>query len=367
MPVEQSKRVTIQYTQSFKQRFSYDSMKVAMYYRNDDIRIEEMPRPAIESDEILVEMRACGICGSDVLEWYRLKTAPRVLGHEMTGIVAEVGHKVKDIAIGDRIFVSHHVPCGRCRFCHQGKHTLCATLHSTNIYPGGFAEYIRIPAINVACGTFQLPDTVSYARGTFIEPLACTLRGLRIARFTKGQSVLILGSGVAGLLHVKLLKAQGASFIATTDISSWRLAKAKSFGADLALNASQDILEQLKAKNDHHPDLVILCTGALSAIAQAAQIVGAGSTLLIFAPSHPEAAVPFPLFDLWNKQVAIVSTYAAAPDDLQQAVDLLADKVVNVDDMITHRLPLKEAQRGFELVSRAENSLKVILENHSKH
>jgi L-iditol 2-dehydrogenase len=343
-------------------------MKVAMYYRNDDVRIEEMPRPIITANEALVQMRACGICGSDVLEWYRLKTAPRVLGHEMTGVVVEVGADVVRLKVGDRIFVSHHVPCGTCRFCRDGKHTLCSTLHSTNFFPGGFAEYICIPAINLSHGAFTLPDTVSFATGTFIEPLGCVLRGLRTANFIEGQSALVLGSGVAGLLHVKLLRALGASYIAATDVSDWRVEKAKAFGADLALNASGRVIKDVVHHFEHcRPDLVVLCTGALPAVAQALQAVGKGSTLLVFAPTNPGVMVPFPLFDIWDKQVTMVSTYAAAPIDIQEAIELLASGGVTVDDMITHRLPLAEAQQGFLLVDQAKESLKVILENDSKH
>jgi len=343
-------------------------MKVAMYYRNDDVRIEEMPQPKINRDELLVKMRACGICGSDVLEWYRMKTAPRVLGHEMTGEVIEVGPDVSGYTVGDRVFVSHHVPCNECHFCQQGKYTLCSTLHSTNFCPGGFAEYVRIPAINVASGTFKLPDNVSYRAGTFIEPLGCVIRGLRTARFTENQSVLVLGSGITGLLHVKLLKALGASLVVATDVSLWRLEKAKTFGADLVLDASKDIIPQMdKHCVGFRPDLVITCTSALPAINQALQAVRKAATLLIFAPTKPGIVVPFPLFDLWDKQITMVSTYAAAPIDIEEAITLLSDGVVNIEDMITHRLPLDKAQQGFSLVSQAKKSLKVILENDSKH
>jgi len=173
-------------------------MKCAMYYNNRDIRLEEIPVPKIGKDELLVKMRACGICGSDVLEWYRVKKAPLVLGHEMTGEIAEAGSNVSEYHLGDRVFVSHHVPCNTCRYCLSGHHTLCDTLRSTNFDPGGFAECIRVPAINVDRGVFLLPVEVSYEQGTFIEPLACVLRGQKIAHLQPGQSVFILGAGISG-------------------------------------------------------------------------------------------------------------------------------------------------------------------------
>ena len=155
-------------------------MLVGMYYNNRDVRIEEMPKPKIGQGEILLKMRASGICGSDLMEWYRIKKAPLVLGHEVTGEIAEVGEGVKDYKPGERVFVAHHVPCNTCRYCLTGNHTACQTLHTTNFYPGGFAEYIRVPQLNVDRGTFLLPKSVSFEEGTFIEPLACVLRGQRM-------------------------------------------------------------------------------------------------------------------------------------------------------------------------------------------
>ena len=175
------------------------TMKVAMYYNNEDVRIEKMPIPTINDDELLVKVQASGICGSDVMEWYRLKTAPRVLGHEIAGNVVEVGKNIKKYRVGDRVFVSHHVPCNNCKFCRNGQHTLCKTLHSTNFYPGGFAEYLKVPKINVERGTFLLPKEMTYDEGTFIEPLACAIRGFRIAEMKPEQTILVLGSGIAGL------------------------------------------------------------------------------------------------------------------------------------------------------------------------
>ena len=334
-----------------------------MYYNNKDVRVEEMPVPEIGPKELLVKAKACGICGSDVMEWYRLKKAPRVLGHEMTGEIVKVGEKVKKYKVGERVFVSHHVPCGECRYCLNDQHTLCDTLHSTNFYPGGFSEYIRVPEINVEKGTFVLPDEISYDEGTFIEPLACVVRGMRIAGFKKNQSVLVIGSGIAGLLHVKLARAMGAEVIIATDINEYRLKKASEMGADLALHASDDIASRIKKINEGYlPDLVVTCTGAPQAVNQAIHVVGKGGTMLFFAPTEPGMDIPFPLFDLWNKGITMVSTYAAAPRDIEEAIELLRSKKVRVEDMITHRLPLERVQEGFNLVADAKEAIKVIIE-----
>lgn len=338
-------------------------MKCALYYNNRDIRLEEIPVPTIGEDELLVKMHACGICGSDVLEWYRAKKAPLVLGHEMTGEIAEVGGNVSQYHRGDRVFVSHHVPCNTCRHCLTGHHTVCDTLRSTNFDPGGFAELIRVPAINVDRGVFLLPDEVSYEEGTFIEPLACVLRGQKSAHLQPGQSVFILGAGISGLLHLKLARALGAGPVIVADIQQERLDFAEQFGATAAFLSDNDVPEQLKEANDGHlADVVIVATGALEAVHMAWKTAERGATVLIFAPPEPDIDSPVPLFDIWHDGITITTTYAGSPLDITEAMELIRSKHVVVEDMITHRLPLARASEGFALVEKARDSLKVIIE-----
>ncbi len=337
-------------------------MKVAMYYNNKDIRIQELPKPKIKQDEILVKTVACGICGSDVMEWYRIKKKPLVLGHEMTGEVVEVGKDVKKIKKKDRVFVSHHVPCNKCRYCLNDKHTVCETLRTTNFYPGGFAEYIRIPKINVENGTFLLPKEISFEDGTFIEPLGCVVRGQRIVNVKKGDTVLVIGSGISGLLHIQLAKLKGTKVIAT-DINDYRLKSAKKFGADFIINAKEDVPERVKEVNENRlADKVIVCTGAIQAINQALKSVEKGGIILFFAPTDPGVEVKIPFNDIWMKGVTLTTTYAAVEKDIKEAIELVKNKKINVHDMITHRLKLEEIQKGFKLVSEAKNSIKVIIE-----
>ncbi len=337
-------------------------MYVAMYYNNNDVRIEEMSVPEINDNELLVKVQASGICGSDVMEWYRIKKAPLVLGHEIAGDVVQVGKNVEKYKIGDRVFVSHHVPCNTCRYSLDDQHTLCDTLHSTNFYPGGFAEYLRVPKINVDRGVFLLPKEMSYDEGVFIEPLACVVRGMRIVGMKPGASVLVIGSGIAGLLHIKLARALGAGRVIATDIDEYRLETAKKLGADMVINAKENVTEKVKKYNDGRlADIVVLCTGALPAVKQAINSVDRGGTLLFFAPTEPGVEMPFPLFDLWNKGVKMVSTYAGGPRDIADAIELIRFKKVTVTDMISHKLPLSEAAKGFKLVAQAQESIKVVL------
>jgi len=334
-----------------------------MYYSNSDVRLQEMPVPKIGTGEILVKVIASGICGSDVLEWYRIKKAPKVLGHEITGEIAEAGAGVTRFKAGDRVFVSHHVPCNTCWYCLHGSHTVCETLHTTNFDPGGFAEYVRAPQINVDRGTFVLPGEISFEDGAFIEPLACVIRGQRTARFRPGQTVVVMGAGISGILHVMLARAMGAGRIIATDISAFRLDKARIFGADEAVDAREDVPAHVRAANGGRlADLVIVCTGAISAFKQALQCVDRGGTVLCFATSDPGVELPIPINDFWRNGITVMPSYANSPYDAEVAVQLLRAGRLPVNEMISHRLGLAETGLGFQLVASGKDSLKVVVD-----
>lgn len=340
-------------------------MRVAMYYNNNDVRLEELPTPKIGPGEMLVKVLASGICGSDVMEWYRIKKAPLVLGHEIGGEIVETGEGVDRYKVGDRVFVSHHIPCNTCRFCLNGHHTVCETLHTTNYDPGGFAEYIRVPRLNVDRGVFLLPGQVSFEEGSFVEPLGCVVRGQRIARLKPGQSVLILGSGISGLLHLLLARALGAGRIITTDVNEYRLRAAKELGADAVIHAREDIPARLRELNDNRlADLVIVSTGALPAFTQALQSVDRGGTVLFFAPTDPGTDLPVPVNEFWRNGITLLPSYGASPLDCTQAIDLIRAGRVPVSKMITHRLGLAETGLGFKLVAEAKECIKVIIQPH---
>ncbi len=338
-------------------------MRTAVYYSNSDIRIEERPRPKIGPGEILIKVEASGICGTDCLEWYRINRVPLVLGHEIAGTIAEVGAGVNGYKIGDRISASHHVPCGECRFCRNGHETVCDTLRKTNFDPGGFSEFVRVPKINVNKGIYRIPENVSFEEATFIEPLACVLRGQRLANFKKDRTVLVIGSGISGLLHIQLVRLSGAKRIIATDIAPLRLDAAKKFGADHAIHAKDFSPEKLKSLNDGYlADYVIICAGAQPAFEQGLKSVERGGTVLIFAAAGAGALLPVPVNDIfWRNEVTITSSYAASPADHREALEKIASHKVNVYDMITHRFGLDGTGAGFKLTAEAKDSIKIII------
>ncbi len=323
-------------------------MKTAIYYNNNDIRIEERPIPEIKDGEILVKVRASGICGTDLMEWYRIKKAPRVLGHEIAGDIVE--SRSDKYSVGQRVFVSHHVPCNECKYCLAGNQTACETLHKGNYDPGGFSEFIRVPEINVENGTYVLPDHVSYEEGAMIEPLACVVRAQRIIGIGKGQTVLVMGSGISGLMNIKMAKFKKAKVLAT-DINDYRLNMAKKCGADEVYNANTGL--------DVKADRIIMCTGAMPAFEAAFRHIDRKGIIMLFA--IPNKNIPIPVEDFWRNELSIVSSYGAAPADLEEALGLISDGKIEVLDMITHRLKLEDIRKGFNIAGEARDSLKVVL------
>ena len=221
-------------------------MKIARWYNNQDIRIEEAPTPRPDSHEILVKVISCGICGSDIVEWYRLPRAPLVQGHEIGAEIVEVGESVTGYKPGDRVFIAPKVPCMQCDYCEKGHYPVCSTIKER--LPGGFAEYILVPQSLVKNGTYLLPDVITYDQCTFVEPLACVVRAQRLAGLYDKQTVMVMGCGMSGLLHIKLAKAKSCSIIAT-DINSRRLELAAHCGADVTLDGAEDIAKRMAADN----------------------------------------------------------------------------------------------------------------------
>ncbi|UCB57739.1 MAG: zinc-dependent dehydrogenase [Candidatus Omnitrophota bacterium] len=341
-------------------------MRVAVYYNNKDIRIKEVPRPEIGPGELLVRVEAAGVCGTDVIEWYRRDKTPLVLGHEIAGEIVELGEGLRQYKKGQRVSASHHVPCGRCSYCLKGHETTCETLRKTHFDPGGFVEYLRLPAINVELGgVYPLPDNLSYDEATFTEPLACVLRGQKLAGMAKGSSVLVMGCGISGMLHIQLARLKGASFIAACDIVDYRLNLARKFGADEVINPqAEDVVERFRQLTQGKgADLVIVATGAKSAHIQALQLVQRGGCVLFFAATAEGVSIPLSINDVfWRNEITLTSSYAATPAQHLEALELLSQGKINVKDLITHRFDLDKIKEGFRLVAEAADSLKVIIQ-----
>jgi L-iditol 2-dehydrogenase len=337
--------------------------RVAVYYSNHDIRVETRALAPPGFGELVFEVNASGICGSDIMEWYRRPSAPVVLGHEVAGRVVAVGDGVERFHPGDRIVATHHVPCLACRYCRSGRETACELLRTTRFDPGGFAAFVRVPPVNVAHGVLPLPPQVSDEAGSMVEPLACVVRGQRKAGVAPGDAVLVIGAGVSGCLHLLAARAYGAEPVFAADPQPERRRMASELGATRVFDAGQPVAAAVRRELGRGVDRVIVCTGAREAIAQALAAVDRGGTVLFFAPMGSEDALSLPFNQVfWQHEATLASSYGAAPRDLAEALDLIATGRAAVDRLVTHRLPLEQIQRGFTLMLEARDSLKIVID-----
>lgn len=338
-------------------------MKAVEYHSNTDIRVVELPIPAIGPGELLVHMRACGLCASDVMEWYMRPRAPLYPGHEPVGIVATVGEGVTQFAVGQRVFIHHHVPCMVCHYCRRGSFSQCPTFRATRLYPGGLAEYVRVPALNVQLDVLPLPADLSDEAATLIEPLGCCVRGIDRAGIQPGDSVLILGAGSNGLMLAQLAWLRGAIRVIIVDPIAYRRRRALEIGLDHALDPQAGpLIEQVYAINDGlKPDIVLVTPSSISAMQQGLELVGPGGTVLLFAPSSPQATLPVLPNTLFFQEISLRASYSAGPHDTRQALELLRTGRIQAEKLITHRFPLQDAAQAFDLVAIPGDALKVVI------
>ncbi len=339
-------------------------MKVARYYGRDDVRLEDVAVPALGLGELLLRVAACGICGSDVMDWYVQKKAPAVLGHEPAGVVAAVGPGVTTFKPGDRIFAHHHVPCFVCHYCRRGFYSNCQTFKETHLDPGGFAEYVRVPALNVQRDVLKLPDHMSFDVATFIEPVGTAIRGVERARLRHGDSVAIIGCGLTGLLFIQLARLWGGMPITALDLLDWRLDHARRLGADRVVNPTRE--EPVGAvrgmTEGRGADVVFVCAATVPAMELGLRLLARGGTILLFAPPPPDVRLAISPHDFLFGELTLTSTYSTAPGETRLALDLLASGRVRVEELITHRLGLDDVKRGLDLTRDARESLKVLIE-----
>ncbi|TNF56022.1 sorbitol dehydrogenase [bacterium] len=338
-------------------------MKVAKLYNFHDIRIEDMPVPEPGNGDVLVRVKACGICSGDVMPWYIEKKAPLVIGHEPSGIIVKKGESVKTFQQGDRIFFHHHAPCFNCNYCKKGDYVQCSTWRDSRIHPGGLSEFALIPEVNILGDTLLLPDTVSFEQATLVEPVACVVKGLKRAAIRNGDTVLVMGLGVMGQIHIMLARKFGAGKIIGADSVPYRLKKALTFGADTVVDIAQgDLFNAVdKTTGGGMADIVVVGPGTLEAMSQGISCTGRGGKVIFFTPAQPGDILQIQPNALYFKDISIITSYSCGPDDTKAALQFICDDIVNTEALITHRFPLEKTSEAFHLTAETRDSLKVII------
>lgn len=338
-------------------------MRAARLDENLVVEVVEMAVPSLGAGELLVRTRACGICSGDVMGWYMRRKAPLVFGHEPAGEVAAVGAEVDEFRPSDRVFVHHHAPCFACDLCARGEFVQCAAWRDGRLVPGGMAEYFVVPAGNVRGDTLRLPDGVSFADGTLIEPLACTVKSVRRAALTGGERVAIVGLGIMGQLHVLLARHLGVRQIIGLDRVPFRLERALALGADAVVNVdAQDPVAAVRELTAGAlADAVIVGPGSIEAMELGVALAGRGASVVLFTTSRPEDRLSVQPYDLYFREIRLVPSYSCGPNDTRDALALIASDVVTAERVVTHRFPLAEVARAYRTAADPAIALKTIV------
>lgn len=343
------------------------SMQAAVLRGPSELSLEPMDVPQPRPGEMLVRIRACGICGSDLMSWYVEQKAPFVFGHEPTGDVVAVGEGVTNFKTGDRVVLHHHAPCMQCDVCRRGDYVHCPVWRQQALTPGGMAEFAVVAEQSVRHDTHILPENMSYETGTLVEPLACVVKALNRARFAPGMRVLVIGLGFTGQLFGFLARRRGAATVAGSDTVPNRLALARDHWADEVYDVSRSPSTTDSPDAGRSPlperafDLVVVTPGSPHAMLAGVSAVRNGGTLLLFAPTAPGQAVSFPLNELFFREVNIVTSYSAGPDDMKAALEHVIAGDVPPAVLISHRFPLKQVAQAYETAQDVHNALKVVV------
>jgi L-iditol 2-dehydrogenase len=311
----------------------------------DRIELVDLPEPTPGSGDVICRVLACGVCKSDLLDWYVAPKLPTVLGHELAAEVSAVGDGVVGVAIGDRVIVDHHAPCRECRRCARGHETLCERFRAVVLDPGGFAERVRVPAELVG-GLLPFGGAVDPVVASFTEPLGCVLRALDRAGVRAGDSVLVVGAGSNGLLAIAAAHARGVEAVWVREPDGERLERALAWGAE---------------RHGNEPvDAAIVCTPAEAAIADAAPIVAPGGVLCLYGPPRPGSALPIDADAMFRRELTVTSSFAAGPGDMRAALDLLTRGRIDAGALVTHSFGLEQTGDAFA-AARDGTALKAVV------
>ncbi len=311
--------------------------------------LEEVPTPHVGPGDVLIRLKAAGICGTDLEKIHGSYGPGGILGHEVSGIIEQVGHSVKGLHIGVRVTAHHHVPCYNCHFCTRGDYTMCDSFKTTNLDPCGLAEYFRVPEFNVQRGAIiPIPDTVDFEEAALLEPTACCIRALDKLKIQPGDKALVVGLGPTGQTHIQLLRNMGVQMILGSDIQQTRITMARKLGADRVYDPrSENVAEEVKRETTIGVDLAIVSTGNPNGLLQALASVRKGGQVLLFGAPSRDATFQLDVGSFFARQITLTTSYSCVEAEIERAIQHVSQRLLNLRTMITHRFPLQEATSAF--------------------
>ena len=340
-------------------------MKTAFVKEPSVISVDDVQNPQLNSGDVLVQMHACGICGSDLEKVFGQYGQPSMrLGHEPAGIIIGVGSSVSEFNVGDRVFTHHHVPCYDCHLCDHDNETMCQKYSETNLSPCGLSQEYVVPEWNVSNGgVLKLPNSVSFEEAAMIEPLACCVRAWRKYNYQQGDSVAVFGVGPTGMMHVMLAHAKKFSKIFCFDVNDFRLNFAQKFDITKSINSGDETRKQLILEHTDGlgVDVAIVATSSMSALDDAIDMVRKGGSVMMFGVPSKDSKLDLDMNKIYSKEITLVTSYAASDVDTKEALHLIESSQINVKQLITHTYPIDDSQKAFDHARSGDNAMKIII------
>ena len=326
-------------------------MKALLCYSQNEFKLEEIDKPEIREEEMLIEMLYTGLCGSDIVKIFDPAVRkPAVFGHEVVGRVVETGKNVTGFKTGDIVVTAHHIPCYRCHYCLHGNHSMCRHFKETNIYPGSFCQYIRLSKEHIRYTTFKVPPDLNLLEALFIEPLACCIRAMDRIAFCKNDIFSVVGTGIIGMLFIQLIKLAGGR-VAAIDLDDERLSLARILGAGYTINPSnKNVAREIKNITARGIDIAVLTVTNKNTLSEALLYLRDGGTVNIFGASGKESRFEVDLENVYKRELTIISSYSATPETLRRTYDIVTGKKINLSPLIPEVLPLSDFKNGLDLM-----------------
>ena len=338
----------------------------AVILKKSKLTIVKMNKPIIGTEDILVKMQSCGICGSDVEKVFgRYGQKSTKLGHEISGVITNVGKKISGYKIGERVFVHHHVPCYSCHYCDNGNETMCDQYNKTNIFPCGLSEFFLVPKLNIKYGAImKIPNYITFEQAAMIEPLACCIRSWKKFNVSKNYSVSISGMGSTGIMHAMLAKIYGAKKIICIDTNEFRLDFTKKLGLITIKSTDKERIKKIvKQTESRGIDIAIIATSNINAILDAIQFIRKGGKIMLFGVPEKHGHINIDINKIYSKEISLMTSYAASNKDIIDALKLIKSKKIEIEKLITHRYSILESHEAFIHARKGTKSIKIMITN----
>ncbi|MGI6750608.1 MAG: zinc-binding dehydrogenase [Atribacter sp.] len=329
--------------------------------------IVDVPIPEIQEGEILFKPMACGVCGSDVIDWNI--NGPGSFGHEPAGIVVKVGKNVKNVKEGDRIFVHHRVPNPDCRFFRRGHGTVCPEYPQYGFIPSAYAEFTRVTERHVRLDLIHLPDHISFEVGALIEPMATMWRLMSRAGLQGGDTVLVIGAGALGLSAIQVAQRLGATMVINSDYNDWKLEYSKALGVDFTINRGKHTLDEIKeiireSNEGRLADVVVVIPPRIKALEEGIELTEKGGVVSQFGPTGPGEVLTIDPNYFFFREITYAASYSSTPNETKMVADFIFKGKLKVKHLITHHYTLDQIMEALALKKKAEDSLKIMVHPH---